>query len=121
MFSFVHVDDAAAATVQAVERGAPGIYNIVDDEPSSLHEWLPLYAKALGAKPPPKVPAAIARIFAGRYGLYLITKQRGASNEKAKKDLGWVPQYALWRTGLLMSTADRSSSGYMLENSESYP
>lgn len=97
--SWIHVDDAAAVTVTAVERGAPGIYNVVDDEPAPLREWLPVYAEAIGAKPPRKVPKLLARILAGRFAAEMSTTLRGASNEKAKRELGWQPRYASWRQG----------------------
>jgi nucleoside-diphosphate-sugar epimerase len=99
IFSYIHVDDAAAATVTAVERGAPGIYNIVDDDPAAVREWLPAYAEAVGAKKPRRVPAFIARFVAGRYVVMLATELRGASNEKAKRELGWTPLFASWRVG----------------------
>jgi nucleoside-diphosphate-sugar epimerase len=98
-FSYIHVDDAAAATVVAVERGAPGVYNIVDDEPAPMSEWLPVYAEALGAKPPLRVPAWIARLVAGPAVVGMATGLRGASNEKAKRELGWEPRYKSWREG----------------------
>jgi nucleoside-diphosphate-sugar epimerase len=99
VFSYIHVDDAAAATIAAVERGQPGIYNIVDDDPAPVKEWLPVYAEAVNAKKPRRVPAFIARIVAGRYAVMLATELRGASNEKAKRELGWAPRYASWREG----------------------
>jgi nucleoside-diphosphate-sugar epimerase len=99
IFSYIHVDDAAAATVTAVERGAPGIYNIVDDDPAPVREWLPAYAEAVGAKKPRRVPAFIARFVAGKYAVMLATELRGASNEKAKRELGWTPRYTSWREG----------------------
>jgi nucleoside-diphosphate-sugar epimerase len=99
VFSFIHVDDAAAATVAAVGRGRPGIYNIVDDDPAPLRDWLPLYAEQLRAKKPWRVPKFIARIAAGRYGVMLATELRGASNERAKRELDWQPRYASWRQG----------------------
>jgi 2-alkyl-3-oxoalkanoate reductase len=99
VFSFIHVDDAAAATVAAVEQGAPGIYNVVDDEPAPLREWLPVYAEALGAKKPWRVPKFIARMAAGPYGTMLATELRGASNARAKAELGWEPRYPSWRQG----------------------
>jgi nucleoside-diphosphate-sugar epimerase len=98
-FSFVHVDDAAAATVAAVERGASGVFNIVDDDPAPVREWLPVYAKALGAKPPRSVPVVAARIAAGKWMTLSSTKTRGASNAKAKRELGWAPRYPSWRDG----------------------
>ncbi len=99
VFSFVHVDDAAAATVAACERGAPGIYNVVDDEPAPLHEWLPVYAEALGAKRPFRVPTLIGRIFGGAFATIMATELRGASNEKAKRELGWELRHPSWRQG----------------------
>jgi nucleoside-diphosphate-sugar epimerase len=99
VFSFIHVADAAAATVLAIERGAPDVYNVVDDEPAPVSEWLPLYARALGAPPPRKVPAFVARLVAGSYGVSFLTELEGASNEKAKRELGWEPRYASWRQG----------------------
>ena len=99
-FSFIHVDDAAAATVAAMERGAPGIYNVVDDEPAPMREWVPAYAEALGAKPPRRVPAWLARLLAGRYVASMATALPGASNAKAKTGLGWQPRYPSWRQGL---------------------
>jgi nucleoside-diphosphate-sugar epimerase len=99
VFSFIHVDDAADATLAAVERGAPGIYNVVDDEPAPLREWLPVYAEAIGAKRPRRVPRFLARIVAGQYAVMLATELRGASNERAKSELGWEPRHASWRQG----------------------
>jgi 2-alkyl-3-oxoalkanoate reductase len=98
-FSFIHVEDAAGATVAALEYGPPGIYNIVDDEPAPLREWLPVYAEALGAKPPWTVPRWLARLAAGRAGVAFATELRGASNEKAKRGLEWAPRYPSWRRG----------------------
>jgi nucleoside-diphosphate-sugar epimerase len=92
VFSFIHVDDAADATVAAVARGAPGIYNVVDDHPAPTREWLPAYAKALGAKRPFRVPRFLARMLAGEYAAGLATDLRGASNERAKAELGWEPR-----------------------------
>jgi nucleoside-diphosphate-sugar epimerase len=99
VFSFIHVDDAADATVAAVERGSPGIYNVVDDEPAPMRDWLPVYAEAIGAKPPRRVPRFVARLLAGPYVVMLGTELRGASNERAKAELGWAPHYASWRQG----------------------
>jgi nucleoside-diphosphate-sugar epimerase len=98
-FSFIHVEDAASATVAAVDRGAPGIYNVVDDEPAAERDWLPIYAAALGAKPPRRVPTWLARLVAGRFAVIMATELRGASNAKAKRELGWEPNHASWRTG----------------------
>jgi nucleoside-diphosphate-sugar epimerase len=99
VFSFIHVDDAAAATVAGTEGGKPGIYNVVDDEPAPLREWLPLYAKALGAKKPLRVPKLLARLAAGRYTTQMATGLSGASNARAKNELGWQPRYSSWRQG----------------------
>jgi 2-alkyl-3-oxoalkanoate reductase len=98
LFSFVHVDDAASATVAAVERGAPGIYNIVDDDPAPQREWLPAYAEAIGAKKPLRVPVWIARLVVGKIAT-MAGVQPGASNAKAKRELGWEPRWPSWREG----------------------
>jgi 2-alkyl-3-oxoalkanoate reductase len=97
--TFVHLDDAAAATVLALEQGAAGIYNIVDDEPAPVREWLPVLAGALGAKPPRHVPRWLARIVAGETAVMLGTESRGASNAKAKRELGWTLGHPSWRQG----------------------
>ncbi|MBV9857414.1 MAG: NAD(P)-dependent oxidoreductase [Streptosporangiaceae bacterium] len=99
IWSFCQIEDAAAATVAAVTRGAPGIYNIVDDEPAPVAEWLPFLARCLGAKPPLRVPAWLGRLLAGEAVVSLMTQTRGSSNEKAKRELGWSPRYASWRDG----------------------
>lgn len=99
IFSYIHIDDAAGATVAAVERGRPGIYNIVDDDPAPVTEWLPVYADVVGAKKPRRVPAFIARFIAGKYVVSLSTEMRGSSNEKAKRELGWTPRHPSWRMG----------------------
>lgn len=99
VFSFVHVDDAAAATMAACERGGPGIYNVCDDEPAPAREWLPVYAQAVAAKRPLKVPKLIARLIAGEEAVAFATTLRGASNAKAKRELGWRPRWASWREG----------------------
>jgi nucleoside-diphosphate-sugar epimerase len=99
VWSFIHVDDAARATQLAIERGAPGIYNIVDDEPAEVFEWLPDLAHAVGAKPPYRLPAWIGRFAVGEAGVSMMTEARGASNAKAKRELGWHPEYASWRDG----------------------
>jgi nucleoside-diphosphate-sugar epimerase len=99
VWSHVHIEDAAAATVAAVERGQPGIYNVVDDEPAPVRDWLPVLASALGAKPPRRVPRWLARLAAGEAATVMMTDLRGASNAKAKRELGWQPRYASWRQG----------------------
>jgi nucleoside-diphosphate-sugar epimerase len=99
MFSFTHVDDVAAATITALDRGAPGIYNATDDEPAPVSEWLPAYAEALGAPPPRRVPAWLASLLAGRYVGFMMNELRGASNAKARGELGWSPQHPSWRQG----------------------
>ena len=99
IWSFVHLEDAASATVLAVERGTPGIYNVVDDDPAPVRDWLPFLADTIGAKPPRKVPRWLARLLAGEPSVVLMTETRGASNEKAKRDLGWTLRYPSWRQG----------------------
>jgi nucleoside-diphosphate-sugar epimerase len=99
VFSHVHIEDAAAATAIAVERGQPGIYNVVDDEPAPVREWLPVLASALDAKPPRRIPRWLARLLAGEAATLMMTDVRGASNAKAKRELGWQPRYASWRQG----------------------
>jgi 2-alkyl-3-oxoalkanoate reductase len=99
IFSFVHLEDAAAATVLALERGAPGVYNVVDDEPAPVREWLPFLAREIGARPPRRVPPFLARMLAGEPGVVLMTEARGASNAKAKRELGWTLRYPSWREG----------------------
>jgi nucleoside-diphosphate-sugar epimerase len=99
-WSFIHVDDAASATVMAIERGKPGnIYNIVDDEPVQVRQWLPALAEMLGAKPPFHLPAWIARLVTGEHMVAMMTQVRAGSNAKAKKDLGWRPANPSWREG----------------------
>jgi nucleoside-diphosphate-sugar epimerase len=104
-FSFVHIDDAAAAVVAALDHGASGIYNVVDDEPAPLHQWLPVYAEALGAKPPRRVPAWLARLVAGPDLAGAAIGMRGASNAKAKRELGWEPAHPSWRQGFRAALA----------------
>jgi nucleoside-diphosphate-sugar epimerase len=99
VWSWIHLDDAAAAAVAALERGAPGIYNVTDDEPAPVSEWLPYLAESVGAKPPMRVPAWLARIMAGEVPVRWMTEGRGASNTKAKRVLGWQPSWATWRDG----------------------
>lgn len=99
VWSFVHVGDAARATVLALTRGSPGIYNIVDDEPAPVSTWLPHLAEALGVPPPHRVPAWLARFAIGREGVSMMTRIRGGSNAKARRELGWEPRYSSWREG----------------------
>jgi nucleoside-diphosphate-sugar epimerase len=101
IWSLVHFHDAAAATVLALERGRPGIYNVVDDDPAPVREWLPALAEAIGAKPPRRIPRWVARLVAGEAGVVLMTEIRGASNAKAKRELGWTLRYPSWRQGFV--------------------
>jgi nucleoside-diphosphate-sugar epimerase len=105
VWSLIHIDDAAAATAIAVERGRPGIYNVVDDEPAPVREWLPVLASALGAKPPRRVPRWLGRLLAGEMATLMMTEARGASNAKAKLELGWKPRFASWRQGFAQGLA----------------
>jgi nucleoside-diphosphate-sugar epimerase len=99
IWSWIETTDAAAATVAAVERGAPGVYNVVDDEPAPVAEWLPYLAKVLDARAPLRVPAWLGRLAAGDFTVVMMTTVRGSSNAKAKRDLLWTPRYASWREG----------------------
>jgi nucleoside-diphosphate-sugar epimerase len=108
--SFIHLDDAAAATVLALEHDGPAIYNIVDDEPAPVREWVPVIAEALGAKPPRHFPVWLARMFAGELGVMMGTETRGASNAKAKRELGWTLLYPSWRQGFAEVYAKRAVS-----------
>jgi 2-alkyl-3-oxoalkanoate reductase len=99
VWSLIHMVDAAAATVAAVERGAPGVYNVADDEPAPARIWLPELARVLGAKPPLRVPVWLGRLAAGEAGVLLFTRLRGASNARAKRELGWELRYPSWRDG----------------------
>jgi nucleoside-diphosphate-sugar epimerase len=103
--SFVHLDDAAAATVLALEHDGPGIYNIVDDEPAPVREWLPVLASTLGARPPRHFPTWLARLVAGEAAVMLGTQARGASNAKAKRELGWTLRHPTWRQGFVEAYA----------------
>jgi nucleoside-diphosphate-sugar epimerase len=98
-FSFCHVEDAAGATIAAISAGSPGVYNVCDDEPAPQAEWLPAYAEAIGAKPPRSVPVWLVKLVAGKQAATLATRLEGASNEKAKRELGWQPKYPSWRQG----------------------
>jgi nucleoside-diphosphate-sugar epimerase len=99
IWSFVQITDAAAATLAAVDRGGPGVYNVVDSDPAPVAEWLPYLAEVAGAKPPLRVPAWLGRLLAGELVVAQMTSWRGSSNEKARKELGWEPRYASWREG----------------------
>jgi nucleoside-diphosphate-sugar epimerase len=99
VWSFIHIDDVATATLAAVEGGHTGIYNIVDDEPAPVSVWLPELAKMVHAKPPMHVPAWIARLAVGEAGVIMMTEARGSSNQKAKNDLHWTPRWKSWRDG----------------------
>ncbi len=99
VWSFLHVTDAAAATVAAVSQGTPGVYNIVDDEPAAVAEWLPVLASCAGARPPWRVPGWLGRLAAGDAGLSVMTSVRGSSNAKAKRELEWTPIWPTWRDG----------------------
>jgi 2-alkyl-3-oxoalkanoate reductase len=99
IWSFVHLDDAAAATVAALDRGAPDTYNVVDDDPAPESEWVPYLAELVGAKPPRRIPGWLARIAAGEVAVSMMTQIRGSSNAKAKRELAWQPRYRSWRDG----------------------
>ena len=99
IWSFIEISDAAAATLAAVDSGAPGVYNVVDSDPAPVAEWLPYLAEVEGAKPPLRLPAWLGRLLAGAFVVDQMTNGRGASNEKARKELGWEPRYASWREG----------------------
>jgi nucleoside-diphosphate-sugar epimerase len=99
VFSHVHIEDAATATALAVDHGQPGIYNVVDDDPAPVREWLPALARALEAKPPRRIPRWLARLLAGEGAAVMMTEGRGASNAKAKRELGWQLRYPSWRQG----------------------
>jgi nucleoside-diphosphate-sugar epimerase len=101
VWSFIHIEDAASATAAAVDNGAPGIYNVVDDEPAPVREWLPFLATQLGAKKPLRVPRFIARLLAGEAATVQMTEVRGASNAKAKRMLDWQPRWPSWRVGFV--------------------
>jgi nucleoside-diphosphate-sugar epimerase len=112
VFPWIHLEDAAAATVLALEHEGPAIYNIVDDEPAPVREWLPVLAEALDAKPPRRIPTWLARLLGGEFAVVMGTEARGASNAKAKRELGWTPRYPSWRRGFpatysAISVADR--------------
>jgi nucleoside-diphosphate-sugar epimerase len=99
VWSFCHIEDAASAAAAAVTRGAPGVYNIVDDDPAPVSVWLPEFARVIGAKPPMRIPAWMARPLIGEHGVSMMTQIRGSSNAKAKRELGWEPAWPSWREG----------------------
>jgi 2-alkyl-3-oxoalkanoate reductase len=111
VWSFIHIDDAATATAAAVERGAPGIYQIVDDDPAPVSDWLPALAAAAGARPPRRVPVWLARLLVGEHGVVLMNEVRGAANAKARRELGWTPTYRSWRQGFRSGLGDRLGVG----------
>jgi nucleoside-diphosphate-sugar epimerase len=98
-WSFVHIDDAASATLAAVEATSPGVYNVADDEPAPVSEWLPYLAQSIGAKPPRRIPEWLGRLAIGTHGVAMMTESRGISNQKAKSLLGWRPARRSWREG----------------------
>ena len=108
VWSWIHLHDAAAATIAALERGAPGIYNIVDDEPARVSDWLPDLAEVVGAKPPLHVPVWFGYVVAGQVGVRLMTQSRGASNAKAKRELRWAPVWESWRDGFRAALTETS-------------
>jgi nucleoside-diphosphate-sugar epimerase len=108
--SFIQVDDAATATVAAVERGGSGVYNVVDDDPAPVSEWLPYLAERLGAKPPRHVPAWLARFAIGEVGISMMTQIRGSSNAKAKAVLDWEPRWKSWREGFRLAFDDSAAA-----------
>jgi nucleoside-diphosphate-sugar epimerase len=115
IWSWIHLADAAEATRLAVEHKGPAIYNVVDDDPAAVREWLPVLAQTLGAKPPRRFPVWLARLVAGEFVVTLSTEARGASNAKAKRELGWAPQFSSWRDGFpatysAISVADQPTS-----------
>ena len=110
VWSFIHLDDAASATVLALEHDGPAVYNIVDDEPAPTREWLPELARILGAKPPQRFPRFLARLFAGEAPVVMATESRGASNAKAKRELGWNLRYPSWRQGFAARYGERTTA-----------
>jgi nucleoside-diphosphate-sugar epimerase len=110
VWSFVHIEDATAATVAAIEGGTPGLYHITDDEPAPVSAWLPELAAALGAKPPRRVPSWLARALIGEAGITMMTRIRGASNAKAKREFGWELRYPSWREGFRTGLGDPAAA-----------
>jgi nucleoside-diphosphate-sugar epimerase len=112
VWSFLHVTDAAGATVAALTAGAPGVYNIADDEPAAVAEWLPAVARAVGAKPPLHLPAWAGRLVAGEAAVSMMTQIRGCSNAKAKRELGWRLVWPSWRQGFADGLDRTYPAGY---------
>jgi len=110
VWSFLHVDDAATATVTAVDRGAAGIYNVTDDDPAAAAQWLPEVARVIGAKPPRRIPMWLGRLAAGEAGVSLMTQIRGASNAKTRRELDWQPAWGSWRDGFARGLSDAAAS-----------
>lgn len=108
IWSFIHTMDAARATVAAITRGSRGIYNIADDEPAKVSTWLPFFAKAIGAKPPYRIPHWLGELLVGKAGVMMMTQIRGCSNAKAKRELNWTPVYSSWRVGFVDGLEDES-------------
>jgi nucleoside-diphosphate-sugar epimerase len=105
VWSFIQIDDAARATVAALGHEQPGTFNVVDDDPAPVSQWLPALAQAAGAPRPLRVPTPIARLAAGGYGVTVMTRGQGAANMQAKRELGWQPQYPTWRDGFRAALA----------------
>jgi nucleoside-diphosphate-sugar epimerase len=118
VWSWTHVEDAASATVAALERGAPGIYNIVDDEPAEVAEWLPYLASSVGAKPPLRIPAWLGRLLAGDVAVRWMTQGRGASNARARRELGWQPTWPTWREGFRRGLAEPGFSALAAQSDD---
>lgn len=112
VWSFIHMDDAASAAIAALDHGSSGVYNIADDEPAPVSEWLPALAKAVGAKPPRHVPVWLGRLAAGEVGVSMMTQIRGTSNAKAKRELAWAPRYPSYREGFATGLGDLPVPGY---------
>ena len=115
VWSFVHVADAASATVAALDNGAPGVYNVVDDDPAPAREWIPYLAEVLGAKPPRRIPAWLGRIVAGEVPVTMMTTIRGSSNAEGKAGLGWQPRYPSWREGVAAEAGAPAGQGTPLK------
>jgi nucleoside-diphosphate-sugar epimerase len=111
IWSFLHVEDAASAAVAALDRGAPGVYNIVDDEPAPVSQWLPALTSAVGSKPPLRLPAWLGRLVAGGAAVSMMTQIRGSSNAKARRELGWEPAWPSWRDGFARGLHATAPSG----------